>query len=201
MPDIIALQEVRHNWRDLPGHNQARWLAEQLGYHWIFRPAHTFWAFPPIVEGLAFLSKQPLETPHAYRVEPVPWAGPHRVFLAADAGGMSIINVHFPLTNRAREAAAHQLVAVTHCLRDYSVLALGDFNADSDQRPMQILRDAGFIDLWQEGGDQSWPQRRRIDYALGRRLEASKTIIKAVGAATEPGQYPSDHPGILLDLD
>jgi endonuclease/exonuclease/phosphatase family metal-dependent hydrolase len=205
-PDVVALQEVRHNWRDRPGHNQARWLAERLGYHWVFRPAHMFWHVPPVVEGLAFLSREPLEDFRAYAVPRVRWAGPDRVILTGAFAGLRIFNVHFPLTERARVAEARQLVGLVINLGGGPALAVGDFNADADQAPMRMLDDAGFIDLWDslEGGatTHQWPSERRIDYALACGCKAWKGTIRTVGTQPDTaGLLPSDHPGLIVNLE
>lgn len=203
-PDVIALQEVRHSWRDLPGHNQARWLAQRLGYHWAFRPAHTFWPAPPSVEGLAFLTRQPLHAIRAYAVPNLQWAGPARIILRARLDGLDLFNVHFPLTERARIVEAHQVVDIAGRQSRAPTLVLGDFNADADQTPMKLFWEAGFTDLWTElpgpGPAATWPQDRRIDYILGFGSTWTGTI-RTVGAEPGPtGIIPSDHPGLIAVL-
>lgn len=203
-PDVIGFQEIRHNWSDLPGRNQARWLAERSGYHWVYRPANLFWPLPPVTEGLAVLSREPARVIRCWHVPRVRGAGPHRVILHVRVGGTDFFNVHFPLTETARSAESRLL---TECVSpSRRAVILGDFNADVHQSPMQFLLDRGFVDLWQalhrpEESNPSWPEPRRIDYILGYGEPAWTGTISAVGVKRNPeGIRPSDHVGILADL-
>ena len=204
-PDIIALQEVRHGWHDRRGQNQARWLAEQLGYHWVYRPASIFWPVPLVVEGLAFLTKEPIRRFAAFAVPQLRWAGPSRVILHARVGEVDLYNVHFPLTQRARVVEAQQIVRIAEERSCGPALVMGDFNADAEQEPMQIFWLAGFVDLWDQLAPPAqpvvWPSDRRIDYILGgsgRNWEG--TIVTVGDCPNEAGENPSDHPGLLAQL-
>src|SRR5581483_7832710 len=166
--DLIALQEVRHNWADRPGWNQARWLAEHLSYHWVYRRANTFVPFGVVTEGLGFLSRERLEGWDWLRV-PHSGRGPRRIVLRCRYGGYDVYNVHYPLSETARDRESRIIVESLSNTRP--TLVMGDFNADAEQSPMQILFHAGLEDAWEIVGQEArtppvWPQTRRIDYVL-----------------------------------
>lgn len=203
-PDVVALQEVRHSWADLPARNQALWLADRLGYVSVYRPANIFWPLPPVSEGLAFLSKKPLSLVQWFPVPRLPWSGPRRIILHGRFEGMDLYNVHFPLTDRGRIVEARQLADIVARTATGPAIALGDFNVDIDRPPMEILLEAGFVDLWthlpaRENQPNLWPDRRRIDYILGYGAGSWSGAISAVGKRHD-GLRPSDHLGVLAEL-
>jgi endonuclease/exonuclease/phosphatase family metal-dependent hydrolase len=201
-PDIVALQEVGHSWHDGPGENQAEWLARRLGYRAYFQPANVFVPLPPVVEGLAFLSKAPCDQLTWYPVPAFPGAGPRRVILHATWDGLDLFNVHFPLREKSRNAAAEILIRAAHASARLRTVALGDFNARIGEEPMHRLSQQGFKDLWEIlSPDVPWPEDDRIDYALGKSANQWSGSISAVGTkGDQPGAHPSDHLGVLLDL-
>ena len=204
-PMSLRYRRSATDWRDRPGENQARYLARRLGYHWIFRPASMFWPFPPLAEGLAYLTREPAHF-NFYSVPRVRWAGPARIILHIQVAGFDIYNVHFPLTERARIVEATQLTSLARERGHKPSILVGDFNADEHQAPMQILWEAGFVDLWHAlsvKGEPppAWPGDRRIDYVLGFGLEQWSGSMRTVGVEPEPsGLVPSDHPGVLVNL-
>jgi endonuclease/exonuclease/phosphatase family metal-dependent hydrolase len=202
-PDIVALQEVRHSWRDLPGNNQARWLARQLGYRAYFRPANVYIPIPPIVEGLAFLSRSPCDRLTWRSIPAFPSAGPPRVILHGTWGRLEVFNVHFPLREKARNLAADVLIDFSRTVGSARSIALGDFNARLEEEPMNRLFRGGFADLWPALSPAvSWPEDDRIDYVLGCSATTWTGSIHAVGdTADERSIRASDHLGILADLE
>jgi len=202
--DVIALQEVRHNWRDLPGWNQGRWLARQTGYVLTYRPAAVLWPVPPVVEGLAFLTRTAGRV-RAYTVPRLPWSGPRRCILETQVQGVRLFNVHFPLTERARIAEARSLAQLI-AVGSGPAVVLGDLNADSDQEPLILLRDSGLQDAWEAASSgasgPAWPCQRRIDYILTRGMRPTGGGCTVIGAQPGPsGCYPSDHVGLIADLE
>lgn len=204
--DVIGLQEVRHTWNDYPGHNQAKWLGDQMGYHWYFRPANIFVPFPPVVEGLAFLSRRPLAALD-WREVPALGRGPRRLVLHARHEGIEILNVHYPLSEPARIQQSRVVLDIVTSFEGRPAVVLGDFNADGDQAPMSILWRGGLTDLWsvlpaRHGAGKSWPARRRIDYVLSRGVDIDTWWIETVGTTPGPnGVRPSDHFGVLVGSD
>lgn len=209
LPEVIALQEVRHNWCDLPGHNQAQWFADRLGYQWLYRPANIFWPLPPVSEGLAALTR---EAPLHWSAHPAPYvsgSGPRRVVLRLELAGLDVYTVHFPLGERARELAARHLVHVVRQNAGKRALIVGDFNADPWAPPMTYLRAQGFVDLWShwngmgnDGTQRGWTPGRRIDYTLAFGASDWRGSMRLVGVdPAADGALPSDHPGLVVDLE
>jgi endonuclease/exonuclease/phosphatase family metal-dependent hydrolase len=201
-PDVVALQEVRHSWRDLPGGNQAQWLAHELGYFFYFRPANMYFPVPLVVEGLAFLSKRPCDGLVLHPIPNFPGAGPPRVILHGRWGTRDVFNVHFPLREKARNLAARVLLSACETAGAQHGVAVGDFNTRVSEEPMNKLFADGFVDLWPAlSPEVPWPTADRIDYMLGYGNRPWSGSIMAVGTAPdEQGTYPSDHFGILADL-
>jgi endonuclease/exonuclease/phosphatase family metal-dependent hydrolase len=208
-PDVICLQEVRHSWHDRPGENQARWLGRRLGYHVIYRPASLFWPLPPIVEGLAILTPEPVQRWAAYPLRHALLSGPRRVILHAEVQGFDIYNVHFALSPKGRLLNAVDLVRIVKTTACGPAIVMGDFNADPSEPPMQYLRNAGFVDLWtlfhphdEQPTDPAWSPRRRLDYALGYGQSHWRGSMQLIGTeACGDSIYPSDHAGLLLELE
>jgi endonuclease/exonuclease/phosphatase family metal-dependent hydrolase len=202
-PDIVALQEVRHSWHDFPGENQAQWLARQLGYHAYYRPANIYVPVPPVVEGLAFLSKMPCDRFTWYPVPGFPGAGPPRLILHGAWDDLDVFNLHFPLLEKPRITAAEILIRASNAGDGRRTVALGDFNARVGEEPMNRLFRRGFTDLWETLPPRvPWPQDDRIDYILGRSSTPWTGWISAVGTDSDhQGIFPSDHLGILAELE
>ncbi len=190
----------------MPGGNQATWLASQAGYSSVFRPSNYFWLLPPIAEGLAFLAPRASISMSWVDVPSFPGAGPSRIILRTEVRGLLVYNVHFPLREKARAIEARMLA---NLVRNNSkpAIVVGDLNTRPQEYPLEILRRAGFMDLWTRGRSRSeeddhWPDRDRIDYALGLGFDPGRASVTRVGMDRErTGIYPSDHPGLLIDLD
>lgn len=203
-PDLIALQEVRHNWNDRPGWNQARFFADGLDWNYAYRPANIFLPFPPLVEGLAFLWPSVSLPVQSFPV-PKTGRGPRRIILRAQLSDVDVYNVHFALSNEGRMVESGTLLDIVERRPSRPAILTGDFNADAGDGPMQTLFNAGFHDVWQEVHDRGdntmeWPDPRRIDYILARDVDLRGASIDLLGVQPEDGLLPSDHFGLLADI-
>src|SRR6059058_5990073 len=58
-PDVVALQETRHDWRFERGRGQGEQLAERTGYHPTSAIAQVYMPLLRVDEGLTILTRQP----------------------------------------------------------------------------------------------------------------------------------------------
>lgn len=119
--DIIGLQEV---WTEF----YENYLVPESGY-----PYHVFEKYEGEEEGLAILSRYPLETSEVF-YKKRDYANSQALYVSLETEGIrySLMNVHLPWDSiRTRE---NQIVAIDRYLHeseaDFSIL-LGDFNSDS----------------------------------------------------------------------
>ncbi len=151
------------------------------GYRAYFRPANVYVPIPPIVEGLAFLSRSPCDRLNWRPVPAFPSAGPPRVILHGTWGQLEVFNVHFPLREKARNIAADVLIDFSRAVGGTRSIALGDFNARLGEEPMNRLFRGGFADLWPALSPAVfWPENDRIDYVLGCSATTWTGSIRAV---------------------
>jgi endonuclease/exonuclease/phosphatase family metal-dependent hydrolase len=105
-------------------------------------------------------------------------------------------------------------------------ILLGDFNALADSEEIGLLRQAGFLDAYEQAGSGegfTWdedgnsniqlqrrtypdevpedPRNKRIDYIFVRGSELRVTRAQVVLDRPLDGQYPSDHYGLLAEIE
>ena len=105
-------------------------------------------------------------------------------------------------------------------------ILLGDFNALADSEEIGLLRQAGFLDAFELAGSGegfTWdadgnpniqlqrrtypdevpedPRNKRIDYVFVRGSGLSVTRARVVLDRPLGGQYPSDHYGVLAEIE
>jgi endonuclease/exonuclease/phosphatase family metal-dependent hydrolase len=171
-PDVVALQETRHDPRYERGRGQGEQLAELLGYHLTSVVAHAFVPFLRVNEGLSILTSSPplrvmqrrLTRASLLRraLDPAVRAdGNQRVCLgvAVRAGVQEahIYDTHFSLSGQGRLRNA---IEVTRFIWEESgetpAVLMGDLNADPTDPPLRYLRGeltvqgqtGGFVDCW-----------------------------------------------------
>jgi endonuclease/exonuclease/phosphatase family metal-dependent hydrolase len=191
-PHLVCLQEVVQL---ADGRNQARWLAEQAGYHAAFGPAMNGadgWAL-----GNGVLSRWPIErqATHDLPFEPRPDDG-QRVLLHAHTNGIDVFSTHLNWRSWDGALRERQVAEIERVVRRDSdpasplpPIIAGDFNAEPDSTEMRYLAGLASIDghstyyqdAWRIGGGRgpghTWDNRntyavldlepsRRIDYVL-----------------------------------
>ncbi len=223
-PDVVALQETRHDWRFERGVGQGDQLARMTGYCPSFAVGQVYLPVLRIDEGLTVLTRQ--EPAHVT----VQRLTRHRrelhdqnqricLGVSLDYAGaqVHIFDTHFSLSPVARITNA---IEVARFVRDRSgdqpAVLMGDLNAEPDTPPMRFLlgketidgESADFVDCWTQANPDesgytyaSFDPVRRIDYVLGRNLPSGVLSASIIGGEPVDGIYPSDHMGIVVDLD
>lgn len=205
-PDVIALQAVE----DADGHSQAAEIAQALGYSYVYFIAAM--REKARARGSAFVSRFPLAD---LSVRHLSRSGEHddpneRVLLRARVGAgeeaFDLYNAHFSWVEPQAADNVRELLAFAAAVPGPALL-LGDLNQTPPSSALQALRDAGWIDLWNElhPDDPGYtfeadrPQMR-IDYALVRPDWRSRiAAIERVTAESAPPRF-SDHFGLLVSL-
>ena len=141
-PDVLGLNEVYGLGPHPDYTDQARILAERLGYHWFFATALDEEGIGPY--GNALLSRYPIldarihPVPVPEKVNPDDWFEP-RCLLQADIdvpGGLQVNVIHFGLEH-VEHVNAMQTVAGN--VRTQRSVLLGDFNITPDNELFRML--------------------------------------------------------------
>jgi endonuclease/exonuclease/phosphatase family metal-dependent hydrolase len=222
-PDVVALQEDRHDFRYERGKGQGKQLAELTDYHLTSAVAQVYLPIFRVDEGLAILTpglprcitiRRLTQLPHEREDEN------RRICLsvAIDHAGSTvhIFDAHFSLSAVARESNALEVARfVEEQAGDAPAVLMGDLNAEPSTPPIRFLVGEGdiagttadFVDCWEAANPNdvgftyaSFGPVRRIDYILARNLPQGKIEAALVGAEAADGVYPSDHLGIMVDL-
>ncbi len=222
-PDVVALQETRHDIRFQWGQGQAEQIALLTNYHQTWIVGQVYFPFPRVDEGLTILTRTPplrIMMRRLTRTRRLRGDGNQRVCLgvalATEGGEFHYYNTHFSLNPRARELNA---LEVMRFIREHSgnlpSVVVGDLNTGPDTPPIRFLvgdheleGEAGdFTDCWPavhpgEPGYSyaSWHPVRRIDFMLARNLLQPPVSVELVGDRAVDGVYASDHIGILAEF-
>ena len=213
--DVLLLQEVEQRpWRM----HQAEEIAYLTGYGMAYAPAHKFFPWPSVSNGLAILSRYPISNQFVREVCPSTGmfaAGSgerrvtHRVELGLDGLSVVVYNTHFPLDPLARKMAAHRLW--DQVVQEEAVLVIvgGDFNALPAEDSVAFLQGkvamegkrGGLVDAWHTAGvgpSETFPStepRARIDY-LFYLAEPSVVVQEARVVGRRPVEM-SDHAAVM----
>jgi endonuclease/exonuclease/phosphatase family metal-dependent hydrolase len=214
-PDILAFQAVRKDPNIAAGDDQAAQIASRLNHYPYlhFQPAIIY---PDLsAEGSAVLSKYPFSgivcrelTRRAGTDDPT-----HRVVLHAQfdfpTGSFHLFNAHFSWVAEQAQDNLKEALSFLESFQGQRML-VGDLNAAPDSVVIKRFEEAGWIDAWavlhpKEDGYtfESNNLSQRIDYVwvednLIERLESIRTIADSEDLR---GARPSDHVGLLVDLD
>jgi endonuclease/exonuclease/phosphatase family metal-dependent hydrolase len=191
-PDVLCLQEVVQ-LRD--GRNQAQWLAEQTGRHWVGAPGIDFhdgggWF------GNAVLSRAPIDAHTVTALPALDANSEERVLLHARTDGLDVFCTHLNWQydhGYIREAQVLKVVETVEQHADATSalppILCGDFNANPDSNEIRFLcglatlggRSTYFQDAWRVAGGAgpgfTWDNRNsfaalehepdgRIDYVF-----------------------------------
>ncbi len=147
-PDIVLLQELP--WRPDVSHTAQALAGEKYAWAYARANGNRYWL--RFEEGLAILSRYPLEDVELYELRPQPRLWEHRIVLHARVrllqGNLHLFVTH--LTNRhvdvniAQADALYRFVAAT--ARDEPALIAGDFNALPGSPTINQL--SGWVDLF-----------------------------------------------------
>lgn len=216
LPDVVALQETRRDFRFERGVGQGEQIAYRAGYTATVAVAQVYVPFPRIEEGLTVLTREPplRFTVHPLTLHPHRRADEnHRICLSTtiECSGriVRVFDTHFSLDPDARLENARELASVVN--REAGpdpVVAMGDLNAEPESPEIHYLTaEAGFRDIWLDARGQesgytyaSFRPVRRIDYILVRNFPVGPVRAQLVGTQNSDGVYPSDHLGVVADL-
>lgn len=219
--DVLALQEVRTYMDGEQGIDVARHIANETGY-----PFCVFLAYPDSPdEGLAVLSHIPLEKKDAIWRHDVEEANYCAIRVTFQAGGhaFGLTNVH--LNWRSPDIRETQVRAVREWIgvgERYELLC-GDFNDNPQSEIYRDLTAHRWVDVAMcgRGGDEPTldyvhnpylkqdslqKQPARYDWMLLRHDAGNVPLISSVDVFGKTSDsitdvLPSDHYGVLLDLD
>jgi endonuclease/exonuclease/phosphatase family metal-dependent hydrolase len=222
-PDVVALQESRHDFRHDGGRGQGEQIAELTGYHPTSAVAQVYIPVLRVDEGLTILTR---EQPAGYDVCRLA-QHPHdredenrRICLAVSiehAGRrVHIFDTHFSLSASARLDNALEVQRfVRERAGDEPGVLMGDLNAEPDEDSMLFLTGArrsngeegGFVDCWTAANPSdpgytyaSFDPVRRIDYILGWNLPEGPISALVDPGRDEQGVFPSDHSSVVAAL-
>jgi len=198
--DLVMLQEVDRGRARTDEVHQARRLAAQLGYSWVYGPTRRFRLGST---GNAVLSRWPTVD---VRIRSLPRPpGYYRrglVRATVDVGGQEIdvYSTHLDHASAAVRQAQSRAVAEAVRRSPRPVVLGGDLNAESGMRAVRVLERVGLVDGWLVVGRDDGltvpaaAPRRRIDYVLADESFApvrSRVLISLV----------SDHRAVRTTYD
>lgn len=200
--DVIALEEVLQDPAvGLP--NQARTIAEALGYHWIFRSADP--EGQPRQYGNALLTRLPVVASDWKTLEPL---DDYRTAIRArvEVGGrpVDVVGTHLAWQDDAGPVRARQIADLLAWLpRDGTPLVvMGDFNAPLEDSGLAVLTGPDYFTALAPGtvpttlNPAKGHPNRVIDHIFARADAFSPVDARIF--ATEPtgDEYASDHFGV-----
>jgi endonuclease/exonuclease/phosphatase family metal-dependent hydrolase len=222
-PDVVCLQETRHEFRFEAGSGQGEQIASLTGRHATSRAAQVYWPFPRLDEGLTILTRVSPERVMIEELSQVPdeRADENRriclgVTVTEGNSKIDVFNTHFSLGVRARLLNARETYSFLSRQAAGPALLFGDLNCTPDTEPMRFLRGetevegatGDLVDCWTEANPAdagftfaSSNPYHRIDYALSRNLTGRIRRAELVGQEDSDGIYASDHLGILIEVD
>ncbi|HLJ66058.1 MAG TPA: endonuclease/exonuclease/phosphatase family protein [Chloroflexota bacterium] len=223
-PDVVCLQETRHDWRYDKGRGQGEQLADATGYHPTWAVGQVYVPILRVDEGLTILTRSQPERVMSRRLTRLPHEREDEnqrvclgVGLDIEGREVHVYDAHFSLSEAARLANARECAELVRTESgSLPSLLMGDLNARPDTPPIRFLTgepvidgEAGdFADCWAAvHGDEpgfTYSSNRpyhRIDYVLARNLEGRIAAAHIVGGDPEDGVYPSDHLGIVVDIN
>jgi endonuclease/exonuclease/phosphatase family metal-dependent hydrolase len=122
-------------------------------------------------------------------------------------------------SDRRREEAEKTLVYINELAGQEPVILMGSFHALPDSEEIQLLREAGFVDVWQvagRGAGATWDPvgnanirtydlsptetPERVDYIFIRGADIAARSVRLVFNRSTYGVFPSDHYGLYAEL-
>lgn len=222
-PDVAGLQEVAAHPAVAGGRNAAEQIAGELGWNVLYAPDDGPAEPDDQTAGLALISPLPLRS-IAHLPLPEGTGEETRRCLAAEVttrdGPLVFLTTHFALDrgvtgeNPNRDESARRILAFCRTLPTGGPVVLtGDLNAVPHLRPLRCLRGelaiGGERGAFQDAGARAtgspiltMPAQEpvvAIDYILVR--GAAVRDCRPAGTPDADGYYPSDHLGLVADLE
>ncbi len=206
-PDIVALQEVDCNRRRSGYVDQACWLAERLGYNYVFAPAYHDAENGSY--GNALLSRYPIES---YRIERL-WQRKHllpgepnwviepRCCLIAQVltpKPIWVMATHLSTSPDQQARQLPQIAAFAQSIGDQPVVLMGDFNTELDQLLASPVANV-LNNLLVPAPAPTYPNGAKARSCIDHIWAGSHWQAKAVWVVSER-QGISDHNPVVADL-
>jgi endonuclease/exonuclease/phosphatase family metal-dependent hydrolase len=221
--DVVLLQEAP--WTKSTG-NAAQYLAQKLGYNYLYYRANGNRRLISFEEGEAILSRYPLEEAHFSILHPKAGFFENRVLLGATVdttlGDVKVFVTH--LTDKDPQVNFEQVESLRDIVEPLvggSTIVAGDFNA-RENSPQLIELTSNWVDTYRtiHPGDPGLTccidnltsgsedlLEKRIDYIfLVEKNEATAKIIDVRPVFHQPfsveggWQWASDHTGLMLEM-
>ncbi|HEY4718454.1 MAG TPA: endonuclease/exonuclease/phosphatase family protein [Anaerolineales bacterium] len=150
--DIVGLQEISRGWLIWGGMDMLTWLSQRLELPYIWdATADAQW-------GMAILSRFPIVSVERYDLPPEDIQLLRGFTLAqidVDGTILTVINTHFSEKDDQDQIRNIQASAILSTWNHApTTIIMGDFNALPDSQAIQLLLDAGLIDVSREVGQQ-----------------------------------------------
>lgn len=222
--DIVFLQEVP--WTPRLG-SAIEYLSQRVGMNYVYLRANGNRHAILFEEGVAILSRYPLQDPTFVELEPQPWFFEHRVVLRAIAmtpwGNVDVFVTHLTLIgSKLNQQQASSLKAFVDNTGSGFAIVAGDFNATGDSPQIKALSQE-WMDAYRAANPQAQGPtccigdlsgrsdealRRRIDYlflvprtALGIKLRSAQRVLDQPFELPNGWQWVSDHVGVLAVIE
>jgi endonuclease/exonuclease/phosphatase family metal-dependent hydrolase len=154
-PDVILLQEVPVLWRRKS--QIGPWLAQSLGYSFVYTRANGRAGWIGFEEGEVVLSRFPIREYQRHVLSPKPGLFENRIVLRVvldtPLGTLEVYNTHLshrvsrdPLRCRQVQDLI-RFVRQTHRQLELPAVVGGDFNSIPDSQPKKLLQSEGFVDI------------------------------------------------------
>jgi endonuclease/exonuclease/phosphatase family metal-dependent hydrolase len=216
-PDVVCLQETRHDFRYHRGVGQGEQLAEITGYYPTIAIGQVYSRFPRVDEGLTILTRDPPLRSMLRRLTRFRRRlrdGNQRICLGVTIENegieVDVYTSHFSLSPKSRLINAREVVElIDEQSGDRPAILMGDLNSPPDTPSFQILvgPEGGFVDCWHVAHPDelgfttdSWRPHDRIDYIMVRNFPGCISSVRLIGDKPVSGIYPSDHFGLVVDL-
>lgn len=196
--DIVGLQEVSRGWLIWGGMDMLTWLSQRLNMPYVWGPtADAQW-------GNAILSRYPINNVEFYDLPPedvLLLRGYIVAEIDVDGRTLTVINTHFSEREGQDEIRAIQSSEILSTWNNApATVIMGDLNALPDSQAIQLMRDAGLVDVTLELGEQpvytysSAAPDHQIDYIfVTTDLGYSDFVIPATTA--------SDHLPLVVTIE
>lgn len=206
-PDVVCLQEVDNNRVRSNYVDQARWLAERLGYAFAFAPAYRS-NEPNGTQGEygnAILTRHPIEEFQVIQLEQGPaaadqWVEPRCCFAATLAGDppVRVVGLHMSTRAEDRAPAFRQLCRLVESWRAEPLVVMGDFNAEPAEMEESGLNRI-LYNIFSDVPTPTFPNGTKAKVTIDHMLVSGHWVVEAAWVVSERlGR--SDHNPLVADL-
>jgi endonuclease/exonuclease/phosphatase family metal-dependent hydrolase len=204
--DVIALQEVLQDPAvGLP--NQAKTIAEALGYRWAFSSADA--EAQPRRYGNAILTRLPILAQDWKKLEPLDdYRTALRLRLGFEGRPVDVVCTHLAWQEDAGPVRARQIADLLDWLPDDGapLVVMGDFNAPLEDGGLSVLTSPAYVSALPRGSTVTTlnPAKghpnRVIDHIFARAADFRPLSARIFATEAVNGEFASDHFGVAARL-